>query len=260
MNESKNDCLLKTKNAHERDALIEFHEAAHEYYVKNPKTKSKQKMNVSVTTFVHKFFPSFNADKIIDNMMRSKKWENSVYYGMSKQEIKDQWEINRNESATLGTQMHKMIETFYNEPNETKIYEDIIEFQMFMKYYNDYSTLNPYRTEWEIYDEENNIAGSVDMLYENEDGTLDICDWKRSKKIEKDNDWESGKFPVSHLPNTNFWHYSLQLNVYKYILENKYNKKIKNMFLVCIHPNNESYIKYDVQDLQNEVADMFYPF
>ena len=43
---------------------------------------------------------------------------------------------------------------------------------------------------------------------------------------------------ISHIPYTNFFHYSLQLNVYKRILEKNYNKKVKEMFLVCLHPEN----------------------
>jgi hypothetical protein len=32
--------------------------------------------------------------------------------------------------------------------------------------------------------------------------------------------------PISHIPDTNFWHYSIQLNTYKLIIERKYGYKI----------------------------------
>ena len=35
---------------------------------------------------------------------------------------------------------------------------------------------------------------------------------------------------INHLPDTNFWHYSLQLNTYKAILEDKYGVKITFIF------------------------------
>ena len=42
----------------------------------------------------HSHFPHFNADKIIEKMMKSRNWSNSKYHGMTKQEIKDQWNEN----------------------------------------------------------------------------------------------------------------------------------------------------------------------
>lgn len=258
--------LLKLKNSHSRDAFITFNEELHEYYIRNPEYPliRKQKVKISVTTYIHKLFPEFDADNIICKMMKSSRWEESKYYGMHAYEIKALWEQNRIEAARLGTQMHKNIELFYNSNmnmvNFINNYNiDITpEFQMFINFQSDNKHLKPYRTEWEIFDEDNNIAGSVDMLYENKDGTLDICDWKRCKEIKKENNWEHGRFPIMHLPNTNFWHYSLQLNVYKYILETKYEKTINNMYLICLHPENENYIRYNVENLQNEVHDMFH--
>mgnify|MGYP003318945405 CR=1 FL=1 len=41
----------------------------------------------STTTFVHRLFPYFNEDKIIDNMMKGANWESSKYYGKTKQQI-----------------------------------------------------------------------------------------------------------------------------------------------------------------------------
>ena len=43
---------------------------------------------------------------------------------------------------------------------------------------------------------------------------------------------------VDYIPDTNYWHYCLQLNVYKAILEEKYGKKVTELYLVCLHPNN----------------------
>ena len=48
----------------------------------------------------------------------------------------------------------------------------------------------PYRTEWMVWDDELKFAGSIDMIYRNPDGTLDIYDWKRSVGIKMDNQWQ----------------------------------------------------------------------
>ena len=64
---------------------------------------------------------------------------------------------------------------------------------------------------------------------------------------------------INHLPDTNFWHYALQLNTYKAIIEEKYGKKVTNLCLVCLHPNNKnkSFQIIAVPDLQKEIKDLF---
>ena len=112
-----------------------------------------------------------------------------------------------------------------------------------------------------IYDEDSKIAGSIDMIYENVDGTLSIYDWKRCNAITSDNTWN--KFAIhpliQHIPDTNYWHYTLQLNTYKYILEHKYNKQIKELFLVRLHPDNanNTYELIEVPILNEEMSQLF---
>jgi ATP-dependent exoDNAse (exonuclease V) beta subunit len=136
-----------------------------------------------------------------------------------------------------------------------------LEWQYFINFIKDHQHLKPYRTEWTIYDEDNKIAGSIDMVYENPDGTLSIYDWKRAKLITRINNFNKFAIPpvICHLPDSNFWHYALQLNTYKYILESKYEKKIKDLFLVRLHPDAEekNYELIQLPDLSVEVNDLF---
>lgn len=53
---------------------------------------------------------------------------------------------------------------------------------------------------------------------------------------------------IKDLPDCNFWHYSLQLNVYRKILREKYDINITKLCLVVLHPNNSSQ-SYDVVEL-----------
>lgn len=97
------------------------------------------------------------------------------------------------------------------------------------------------------------------MVFKDEDGNLQIYDWKRCKEIKKTNQWESAITNcISHLPNSNFWHYSLQLNTYKYLLEKNYGVKISKMYLVCLHPNNrnKSFLQYEVPHMPDEINDL----
>lgn len=241
---------LKHKNSHERDAHLQFFEDTHTYLLNG------KKVTTSVTTFVKKSFNEFDADLVIKKMMSGRNWTSSKYYGKNEDEIKQIWETNRIQASTLGTKLHKSIELFYNQETITDIQGIEKEFNMFKQFYNDHKHLIPYRTEWEVYDEHIDIAGSIDMVYKNKDGTIDIFDWKRSKEITKENRWDTGKFPVHHLPDSNFWHYSLQLNMYKYILENNYGKTVNKMCLVCLHPSFDTYNLYEVDNMQEEIIDL----
>lgn len=229
---------LKDKNTHVRDKHIVFQERGHTYYIK------REKGYTSVTTLIHNAFEKFNADNIIDKMMNSPKWSESKYFGMTKKEIKDSWNKNGKEAAKMGTAMHEMFEFHYNNVHQEKIeeYKDTTEYEYFTNFLQDHQDMVPYRTEWNVYHEDYKIAGSIDMTFINEDGTISIYDWKRCKKIEKNNNFNKKCLidGLQHIDDTNYWHYTLQLNMYKHILETKYSVKVKDLHLVVIHPDNET--------------------
>lgn len=129
------------------------------------------------------------------------------------------------------------------------------EWLYFLNFVQDHKELIPYRTEWTVYHEELQLAGSIDMVYELEDGSLAIYDWKRSKEIIKNSPYNKTAITkcISHIPDTNYWHYTLQLNIYKMILETKYNKHVSRLCLVILHPNNENYMLYYVPTVDKEI-------
>lgn len=246
--------FLANQHSHARDAHITFDEGPHIYTIDGDSDF------MSVTTWNHSHFEHFDADAIIENMMRSKRWPQSKYYGMTPDEIKTLWEKNRDAAASAGTAMHLDIERFYNEvpvTNDSSEYEHFLQFHTFFQ--STRPEVRPYRTEWMVWDAELKFAGSIDMVYENPDGTLLIYDWKRSKEIKKVNAWGKSAHTecVSHLPDTNFWHYALQLNTYKALLEKNYGKRVVELALVCLHPDNKRFQVIKVPDLQREVAELF---
>ena len=84
---------LKKKNSHKRDANTFLDEATHIYNI-NDETDY-----TSMTTFIHSLFEKFDDNKIIDNMMRSDRWPQNKYYGMTRQEIKTQIEEDVKQSG-----------------------------------------------------------------------------------------------------------------------------------------------------------------
>lgn len=60
-----------------------------------------------------------------------------------------------------------------------------------------------------------------------DDTNLVIYDWKRSPKLSIcDNKYQNMLPPLQHLPDTSYWHYCIKLNIYRYILETKYEKTL----------------------------------
>lgn len=328
--------VLSQINPHPRDKHIVLRKEDHKYII-NGDDGSNQSSNpvrndnndtstpvqppryMSVTTWIHTHFNSFEADKVIDNMMKGQRWkEGHKYWGMTKDEIKKQWEEGGKSAAGLGENMHLTIECFMNNPRvedpygsssrgdcpqtpttkeiegsvKTKpskkyTHRDLLEYhwqsggvmmddwatfdpenvsgslerskditeteewKYFLRYVEDFHWLVPYRTEWKIYHEEYGLAGCIDMTYENPDGTIQIWDWKRSKEISRE--VKFGKYSttkeICYVPDTNYFHYAMQLSIYKLILEEKYGKKVSFMCLVRLHPNASSYELYEVQEM-----------
>jgi len=246
--------VLSVKNADKRDEFIQFFEEGHKYIISfEPEVKY-----TSVTTWNHSHFAHFDANSIIDKLLSSKKMSDPSYkyYNKTREQILKDWDDNRDKAACAGTKMHYDIECYFNGLD---VDNDSIEFAYFKRFVTDFPDLKPYRTEWMVYYEELKLSGSIDMIFENPDGTLQIYDWKRCQEISYENMTGESALTscISHLPNTNFWHYSLQLNVYKRILEEKYDKKVTNLCLVCLHPNNRTYIIIDVPLLDKEMDDLF---
>lgn len=235
---------LNKDNPHEKDEYVTFDEPTHTYYVDGKKIK------YSVTQKLGKYFP-FDRDGIANNLSKNNKYnKDSKYYGMSADDIRADW----NKGSSAGTHLHAEIETYYNTYGEKEPENFSIEYSYFKNFVEDHPELVPYRTEWIVYSRKYDISGSIDMVYKNKDGSLSIYDWKRSKRIDKDS--FRGDFcppPLHVFQNCNFNKYSLQLNLYKWILENEYGFKVKDLCLVILHDSNPNYQLEPVDDLQNYI-------
>jgi len=240
--------MLSKINKHPLDTRIKFKDKGHKYWIDNNDTDI-----VSTTSFIHNFFNDFDDDSVAKNIVNSKKYKDPEYkyYKMTIEEIKQLWGENGEESRNEGTKLHKDIENFYNKIKD-KI--ESSEFHQFEDFYNDHKHLKMYRTEWFIFADIFRITGSIDAVFINDDGTLTLGDWKRSKEI-KEYSEQNCKWPLEYIPDCNYYHYSLQLNLYKTILEKFYKQRVKNMFLIVMHPKNknEKYIKIDVECMDKEI-------
>ena len=241
--------ILSQQNKHERDCRISFDEKTHTYYIDGTSDGI-----ISVTTLIHNHFPKFDSDKVL-KLMKNKE---EKYPNMTDEDIKKTWADNGKLSSERGTKLHKMIENYYNGIQNDKEDEKIAEFQYFLNFNNSIKDIfTPYRTEWSVFDGSIDLAGQIDMLYKKNDGTYALYDWKRIKELKKDNLYEKGLGKLSNIDNCNYIHYSIQLNIYKRILETRYDLKISEMYLVILHPENNRFILEKVNNMVKYIDVIF---
>ena len=235
---------LEDLNFHDRDNRIFFDESNHNY------TIDKKIKAISVTKLIHKFFPEFDKEYWAE--------KESIKTGLNKIDILEKWKKLGNKARDLGTDLHNQIENFYNKID----YKKSREFEKFSNFHTTHieGKYDPYRTEWRIFDDNKSLAGTVDMVYKKNNNELFIFDWKRSKKlinsdgsIEKENPFENGLKGLSHLSCSDYIKYCLQQNIYKYIIEKNYNKKVSSMNLLILHPNYDNYHIIQVEEFPLEV-------
>jgi hypothetical protein len=241
--------MLSEKNKHDRDDRISFDEKTHTYYVDGSSDGI-----ISVTTLIHHHFPKFDPNNVLKRMKNKKE----KYPNMSDEDIKNSWLDNGKKASENGTKLHKMIENYYNLIDNDKEDEKMIEYQYFLRFNETIKGFfTPYRSEWSIFDGSIDLAGQVYMLYKKKDGTYALYDWKRIKELKKENFFEKGIGKLSSLDHCNYIHYSIQLNIYKRILETRYEINISEMCLVILHPENNGYVLEKVNDMSKYIDIIF---
>lgn len=250
---------LSMINGHTRDKRITFKESNHTYTIDS----NNQTKYISVTTLIKQFFKPFSPNSAVKGMFRNGNAQ-LKYPGMTPDEIKKEWIRIGATAREQGLVLHNYIEKCLNCTEEEIVNSPIgldEESKQFKTFVDDHPTWKPYRTEWRIFDDTHLIAGSIDCVFEEgagEEKGYILVDWKRSKNINMGEGWNKvriGQHPTL-LPDTNYTHYTLQLNLYKYILENYYGIKIRQMFVLALHPNYASYVKIPIRNEPKMISTM----
>lgn len=238
--------LLSRKNPHPFDSRLGFDFNGHSYTLDGSSANM-----ISCTTLKGLFFNKFIPDEAIEKIMNSSKYLTDVdykYYMKTSEDIKKEW----SESNRLGTCLHNDIEKFLNGLEVTNTSKEYAFFQSFLQ---ENSDLQPYRTEWSIFSELLRISGTIDAVFRNTKGEFILMDWKRS--VVTYDEFDNAKFPIEHLKDNKFIQYSIQLNLYRQILEDFYGIRIKDMFIVELHPDNDSYKMIQSPRLEDELKNLF---
>jgi hypothetical protein len=212
---------MTVKTAQNPDGVtVEFHEDRHVYRVKDGFYAGKEL--ISVTTFISKFFPAFDAPAMAQKCAGKKK-----YAGMTADEVLAAWETEAERGRSEGTNTHLYAECLLNndmanlpEPQserEAALFgsaamavlglEELFEFVA-----SEAIVFSPDKVA-------GGLAGMTDLIMtdpKNKDWIL--LDWKQNKEISMSNPWDSGLGPLRHLEASDFNKYGIQLNLYERIL------------------------------------------
>ena len=204
------------------DPRLFFDEYKHEYYVGTKKL-------ISVTKFIHEFFEHFDDVEVAKKISQMPKY---VEQGITSEMLIEKWKNIR----TDGTFVHKAIEDWIlskKENNNIKFLNARSFLQSFIK---DSDELHP---EVKVYSVDLGVAGTIDLVIKR-GNTIILVDWKTNTEIRKDafNKKTGILPPTSNVPDSNYWHYTLQLNLYKHILERDYGLKVDELILVHLREEN----------------------
>jgi len=242
---------------YEQDRYIDFEPEEHIYTYKG------QTRLLPVSSLIAYFFEQFDAQAAAQ-----RQWER---YHIPVEESLTKWERIGKKASEVGTFVHAQTENYFRDGSfetecpfcfrgETEMVSVEQEKQHFLHFIEDYK-IRPYRQEWPVYDTELNIAGTIDMVCKEQDGELTIYDWKRSSKVVNPQGQPiveafGGRtgFNGITLPDTAFYHYCMQQNLYRYMLEQHYGVRVKAMNLVVLCPDYPTYYVAQVPKM-DEVID-----
>jgi ATP-dependent exoDNAse (exonuclease V) beta subunit len=252
---------------------------------------------ISVTTLIHSFTQPFDKDfwsayKALEqlipkdnwtiekkSLLNSKKFDKSILdlynitendFNAAQQGILDEWDNENRKSCERGTAIHEEIEhSFYNNPHDISLQKFGLGGKFECK--KDYSELDleyGVYPEYLIYRESDDgvlrIAGQVDLIIKSGNDIV-IVDHKTNKKIDQKSGFNTStrsnvkmKYPLNNLMDCNFYHYTLQLSTYAWMLQ-KINPNFVIKDLILNHyDHNGNNTLYHCDYLKTEVEKMLY--
>jgi hypothetical protein len=241
---------LESKLDYFRDPNFVFDEDRHTYSYLNPITGKPVQTFQSVTGFLGQFKKPFDSEMIAGIVAKKR--------GVSKKIILAEWKEISDIALKLGTNVHKWIEDYYNGENpELPTAENEYErVQMFLKLYEDkLHKFKPLHQEFRVFSRKWGLAGTLDALFQLNDGIY-VGDWKTNKKFTTDLQPEGRKqkllYPFNDMWDNSLNGYSIQLSMYRLMLQEESGYETNGGFLVWIGPNGKPEL-HKIVDLRDRL-------
>lgn len=237
--------------------MIRFFEDAHKYIGKD------EEVYTSVTKVIH----SYEQDKDWDKIARTY----SKKHGIELEEVKRRWDYERDKSVVRGNKYHKereveLLNSPFLEVDGCELGICPCECKDGIKYSRSLKLEPGVYPELIIWLDSAKIAGQADYV-EVVNGKINIKDYKTNKEIKTkgfkkwDGTTEKLKFPLQNFDACNYNIYSLQLNMYMYMLL-RHNPGLRKGTMELLHIQfNEDDTPvdttiYKIKDLQTDVKRM----
>lgn len=285
---NENEFDFKKLKVDKEDPTVSYNDQLHKYWVKNTNQSC-----ISVTTLIHKFttfdeefWSSYKAlQALIDeerflpikkSLLSTKRFSdkylemcniNKDVFEEKRKEILAQWAEKREKSCERGTAIHKEHELEHLS-GETKELQHLGLGGKFEPITTNVIELGSQKVYPEILlsnisdDGEFRLAGQADLLIVDGNDVY-ILDYKTNESIDKKSFYDFStkksammKYPLNNLQDTNFWHYTMQLSTYAWMIEKKY-PGVKIKLLMLIHyDHNGNCVTYECDYLKSDVEKM----
>jgi len=243
---------LESKLEYFKDPNFVFDEASHSYSYLNPATGRPVQMFQSVTGFLGQFKKPFDSD-MIAGMVAKKR-------GTAKKIILAEWKEISDIALKLGTNVHKWIEDYYNGLNPAMPTDEreLDRVYKFLALYDEkLHKFTPVHQEFRVFSRKWGLAGTLDALFKLNDGRY-VGDWKTNKKFTTDADNEGRKqkllYPFDDMWDNSLNGYSIQLSLYRLMLQEESGYETQGGFLVWIGPNEKPEM-HKIVDLRDRLYD-----
>ncbi len=240
---------------HSRDKFISFEPRSHRYTITHE--DGEKYYPPSVSKVASRCFKPFDSDTAVDLVLKKPQ-----YHGMTRAEIKQQWKEAGHAACTRGTRFHNSVEHFLH-PRLTEQWDqrDEVLKKQFLRWWDKKKSWDVYRLEWAVWkllsrradevDTQHAVAGTIDAVFKTPDGYV-LVDWKTCKAIKKTG-FGQALHPLQNYEDCNFVKYSLQLNLYRFIVESAYNIKIAKMIVVNFNEAQLSAREFEVETIDDDL-------
>lgn len=256
--------------------------------------KTDQQKYVSVTTLIGKYENPFDiffwssyktCEKLMseetfhvlkETLLSTKRWTDDmieklhldpIIFDKTRKEIQKGYDDERNKSCERGTKIHSNFEEMYytSEKQDLKKFGLGGVFTCKKGYYEldlEKGVYPEFLVSLKSSDGILRVAGQIDLLIKDGNDII-IADYKTNKEIKKHSYFDKNKFnrimmkyPLNNIEDCNFYHYSLQLSTYAYLLQQiKPELNIKKLMLIHID-HDDKITEYTVDYLKNDVERM----
>lgn len=232
-----------------KDPKFIFNESAHTYHFEGVKYDS-------VTTYLKKFKVPFDREYWANRKADERGVDVSV--------IKAEWQEKADVANALGTKVHKWIEDYWTGldpemPEEDEVRSRVEKFMSLKE--ERFGDLVPLESELKVFSKKWRLAGTVDqpfLMWDKKEEKLLflIGDWKTNKEF-KDDKHPKGRFkkllhPFADLYENSHNEYSIQISLYRLIIEEETGLETHGGFLCHIGPQDKPKL-YPVKDLRERL-------